>query len=142
MSQKIKAKNKYSSIYFLFFFIIQNIQGFDNSSISWMDAIKFASLQSPSIAYERVKIEIAKADYVTSSLLPNPVFNSQELIKGNISGASNGVNRQDWVQMTQSIPVAGQRRFSMDFALKNLELAQNNFLDFQKSLFPGNLGSI
>jgi cobalt-zinc-cadmium efflux system outer membrane protein len=115
--------------------LIQNILGFDNSSISWIDAIKFASNQSPSIAFERVKIEIAKADYVTSSLLPNPVFNSQELIKGNITGASNGANRQDWVQMTQSIPVAGQRRFSMDFALKNLELAQNNFLDFKRNYY-------
>jgi hypothetical protein len=135
MSPWYECKMFQLKYFFLIFNLIHSLNAFDNASISWLDAIKFASTQSPSIAYERVKIEIAKADYVTSTLLPNPIFNSQELIRGNLAGATYGSNRQDWVQLTQSIPVAGQRRYSMDFALKNLELAQNNFLDFKRNYY-------
>ncbi len=98
-------------------------------------AFQLAKLQNPSLLAERYNLEIAKADVTTAKLFPNPVFNNQELIRPSGPGNSfSQSNRQDWFQVTMPIPVAGQREYSIELAIKNLSLAQNNLIEFQRNL--------
>lgn len=116
--------------------------------LSLTDSLELARKNNPFYIAEQQNIAIANADVTTSKLLPNPLLNNQELIRqspasgalpylpasGGRGGAWNDANRQDWIQLTQKIPVAGQRKYSIELALKNLQFSQKNLVEFERNL--------
>lgn len=120
-----------------------------NKPITLRDSLELARKNNPFYLAEQYNLGIAKANVTTSKLLPNPVFNSQELARepGTLLPSSNPLlpasrsgsimsdaNRQDWLQITMKIPVAGQRKYSIELANKNLQLSQKNLAEFERNL--------
>ena len=156
----LKIDNKIPYINVLFFLIILFISSAVHSeeSIGWKESIRIANKNNPAYDAEKLNIEIARSEVITSSLLPNPNFNNQVIVRGetqpirnaytypqDFSGNTIGVggrkepfhpfNRQDWFQLTMRIPVAGQRQFAIELAKNNLRVARENLKEFQRNLF-------
>jgi len=63
------------------------------------------------------------------------MLNSQELFRSKPEGSILAArNRQDWLQLTQTIPVAGQRAYSIERAKNNLTLTKNQIQEFERNL--------
>jgi cobalt-zinc-cadmium efflux system outer membrane protein len=110
---------------------------YGKSVLSFQDCLKITKENNLNLKAELQKIRIAKADVLTARILPNPELNSQELFRAKPkSGDSfySGSNRQDWLQITQKIPVAGQRTNAIYLAERNLQLSQENLLEFERNL--------
>jgi cobalt-zinc-cadmium efflux system outer membrane protein len=156
----LKIDNKIPYIKVLSFLIILFISSAVHSeeSIGWKESIRIANKNNPAYDAEKLNIEIARSEVITSSLLPNPNFNNQVIVRGetqpirnaytypqDFSGNTIGVggrkepfhpfNRQDWFQLTMRIPVAGQRQFAIELAKNNLRVARENLKEFQRNLF-------
>lgn len=136
------------TFFLLYFFIYINIFPIDlTQPISLQDSLELARRNNPFYIAEQQNVAIANADVTTSKLLPNPVLNNQELIRQGPAASAlpylpatskggfwNDANRQDWIQLTQKIPVAGQRKFSIELAVKNLQFSQKNLAEFERNL--------
>jgi cobalt-zinc-cadmium efflux system outer membrane protein len=133
--------------YVLFFLVNLIIIPKDIQILSLKQALSIAKLNNPIYLAEKNTIGIAKGDLISSKLLPNPVLNNEMLVlqkpstgnlltpgTGGTGGAINSANRQDWIQVTQKIPVAGQREYGIQLAKKNLELAGNNLTEFERNI--------
>lgn len=158
MVLKIDSKVPYRNI--LLFLIILFISSVVHSeeSIGWKESLRIANKNNPAYDAEKLNLEIARSEVITSSLLPNPNFNNQVIVRSegqsirnayaypqDFSGNTIGVggrkepfhplNRQDWFQLTMRIPVAGQRQFAIELAKNNLRVARENLKEFQRNLF-------
>ena len=117
--------------------------------ITLRESLDLARKNNPFYLAEQYNLGIAKANVTTSKLLPNPVFNNQELLRaqgsplpqanpllpaGRSGSPLSDSNRQDWLQVTMKIPVAGQRKYSIELAMKNLQLSQKNLAEFERNL--------
>lgn len=130
---------------------------FAESSLTLKGSIVLAEKKNPYLIAETNKIEIAKAEEQTTKLLPNPTLNNQELfttgnrsedtqvfvnqlgttvpIPGRPYPRFSRYNRQDWLQLTMKIPVAGQRTYAIQFAQKKLAITYQNLKEFKRNLF-------
>ncbi len=127
-------------------------------SIGWKESMSIADKKNPAYDAERLNIEIARSEVITSALYPNPNFNNQIIVRndsqsirntytypqdfsGNTIGVGgrkepfHPVNRQDWFQLTMRIPVAGQRQYAIELAKNNLRVARENLKEFQRNLY-------
>jgi cobalt-zinc-cadmium efflux system outer membrane protein len=133
----------------LYFFTKALLSQEINKPITLKDSLELARKNNPFFLAEQYNLGIAKANVTTSKLLPNPVFNNQELMRaqgsslpqanpllpaGRSGNPLNDSNRQDWLQITMRIPVAGQRKYSIELANKNLQLSQKNLAEFERNL--------
>jgi cobalt-zinc-cadmium efflux system outer membrane protein len=144
-------------MYFIIF-IIFALSNLSSESLGWKESLSIANKNNPAYDAERLNLEIARSEIITSGLLPNPSFNNQVIIRGepesirnsytypqDFGGNTIGVggrkepfhpmNRQDWFQMTMRIPVAGQRQLAIELAKNNLRVARENLKEFQRNLF-------
>ena len=145
----------------LMYFIICILLALSNlfsESLGWKESLSIANKNNPAYDAERLNLEIARSEIITSGLLPNPSFNNQVIVRGepesirntytypqDFGGNTIGVggrkepfhpmNRQDWFQMTMRIPVAGQRQLAIELAKNNLRVARENLKEFQRNLF-------
>jgi len=135
----------------LLFFLLQ-IKILANESargLTLKESLSMAKKNNPFYLAEQYNIAIAKGDVTTAKLLPNPILNNQMIAKQNgfnefnilnplqkNSGGSawNAGNRQDWLQLTMKIPVAGQRQYSIELAVKNLQLSEKNLAEYERNL--------
>ncbi|MDX1958655.1 MAG: TolC family protein [Leptospiraceae bacterium] len=118
--------------------------------ISFWKSIELVKKNNPILVAKRYDLDLAKADVTTASLYPNPMFNKQILMQarpdtGNSGnpfalpsggGSPNyldGKYRQDWFQVTQVFPVAGQYQLGIQLAKKNLQLSRDNLLEFERN---------
>jgi cobalt-zinc-cadmium efflux system outer membrane protein len=136
-------KLKKQVFFFLFFHLLQ-VSITAQEILSFRDTAKEARLRSPILLAEKSQILVAKGDLISAGILPNPIFNQMNLLRdGSGSGASyfSGKNRQDWYQISQTIPVAGQRRLGIEFAQNKLEVAKQDFYDIERNVVYGILSS-
>ncbi len=105
-----------------------------SEKLSFWNTIELTKKENPVLLLKKFEVEKSKAEIITAGILPNPNFNNQTLYqtKNKGGGVLSGGNRQDWFQVTQVIPVANQREYSIEFAKKNLELAKNNLLEEER----------
>lgn len=116
----------------LLIFFVLNLY---SEKLSFWKTIELTKKENPVLLLKKFEVEKSKAEIITAGILPNPNFNNQTLYQTkNKSGGGvlNSANRQDWFQVTQVIPVANQREYSIEFAKKNLELAKNNLLEEER----------
>jgi len=156
--QKLTFCRNAINILLFFIIILINFAIHSEETIGWKESIRIANKNNPAYDAEKLNIEIARSEVITSSLLPNPNFNNQIIVRGeaqsirnaytypqDFSGNTIGVggrkepfhplNRQDWFQLTMRIPVAGQRQFAIELAKNNLLVARENLKEFQRNLF-------
>ncbi len=120
--------------YLLFFSLAISYIFPEKEKLNLEKVLQLARRQNPYLLAERLNLRIAEGELVRAKTLPNPVFNSQELFKMR-SNPIPASNRQDWVQITQSIPVAGQRAYSIQLAKDSLKLVKNQILEFERNLY-------
>lgn len=120
------------------------------SRYDFKQALLLSLKQNPFYQAEQLNVNVAKTDLITSRILPNPAFNNQTLVRQRPGGSGmntgftfpsgvdgsllNPGNRQDWFQVTQSIPVAGQRQHGIDLALRKLNLSYKNLEEYERNL--------
>jgi cobalt-zinc-cadmium efflux system outer membrane protein len=121
-----------------------------NKPITLRDSLELARKNNPFYIAEQYNLAIAKGDVTTAKLLPNPILNNQIIVMQNGFDNYNPIldpfsknpggsawlarNRQDWLQITMKIPVAGQRKYSIELAVKKLQLSQQNLAEFERNL--------
>jgi cobalt-zinc-cadmium efflux system outer membrane protein len=121
-----------------------------NKPITLRDSLELARKNNPFYIAEQYNLAIAKGDVTTAKLLPNPILNNQIIVMQNGFDNYNPIldpfsknpggsawlarNRQDWLQITMKIPVAGQRKYSIELAIKKLQLSQQNLAEFERNL--------
>lgn len=118
-------------IFWLLFFSICPL--FAENFITLRDALEMSKKSNPFFLAEKLNIEIAKTNITTASLFPNPAINNQELIRQN-KDYYMAANRQDWFQLTQRIPVAGQRSYAIELAKQNSIIAQFDLQEYERTL--------
>lgn len=103
-------------------------------------ALQTAQKNNPALKAEALNIGMAQSDIVTAGLRPNPVLNSQtlQLVQPAHFSAHtewwNAQNRQVWWQLTKPLQIAGQRRYKLEVARKNADVAANSYGEAQRSL--------
>lgn len=143
---------------FLLFNIIFIFNISSQDTFGWKESIARANRYNPAIEAEKLNLEIARSEVITSTLLPNPTFNNQVIMRANPSPIRNvyaypqdfggntiGVggrkepfhpfNRQDWFQLTIRVPVAGQRQYAIELAKNNLKATRENLREFRRNLY-------
>jgi len=158
MVLKIDIKVPYRNVLLFLIILFISFAIHPEESIGWKESLRIANKNNPAYDAEKLNLEIARSEVITSSLLPNPNFNNQVIVRGetqpirnaytypqDFSGNTIGVggrkepfhpfNRQDWFQLTMRIPVAGQRQFAIELAKNNLRVARENLKEFQRNLF-------
>lgn len=104
-------------------------------------ALQTARANNPVLKTEQFSIGIAQTDIITAKLRPNLVLNNQTLqlmqpsqFPANTNW-SNGQNRQVWWQLTKTFQVAGQRKYKIDVANRNVALTEKNYTETERNLF-------
>jgi len=121
-----------------------------SEKINFWKSIELVQKGNPILVARRYDMDIAKTDIKTASMYPNPIFNTQILSKGRADSTSgnplslptgggninplNSANRQDWFQITQTLPVASQIELSILLAKRRLQLTQDSVLEFERNL--------
>ncbi|CCG52966.1 Outer membrane efflux protein precursor [Flavobacterium indicum GPTSA100-9 = DSM 17447] len=104
-------------------------------------ALQTARANNPYLKTEQLNIGIAQTDIITAKLRPNPILNNQslQLMQPSQFPAStdwyNGQNRQVWWQLTKPFQVAGQRKYKIDVANKNVSFAEKNYSETERHIF-------
>lgn len=100
-------------------------------------SIKLAKEKNLQLKFREYELNIIEKDIAKSKVRPNPVFNAQILMLArNIDFPDktpiiSPYNRQDWIQLTKRMQVAGQRKSKIDLAqksVKNKEYENEEFL--------------
>jgi len=108
------------------------------SSYTLQQALQTARVNNAALKTEQFNIGIAQADIITARLRPNLVLNNQtlQLIQPAQFPANtpwnNGQNRQVWWQLTK---LAGQRKYKIDVANKQLAFTEKNYTETERNLF-------
>lgn len=104
-------------------------------------ALQTARTNNPYLKTEQLNIGIAQTDIITTKLRPNPILNNQtlQLMQPSQFPANtdwyNGQNRQVWWQLTKPFQVAGQRKYKIDVANKNVSFAEKNYTETERNIF-------
>ncbi|MCU7695514.1 TolC family protein [Haoranjiania flava] len=124
----------------LLYFVFCNFANAQNN-YTLQKALQTAKANNPYLKTEQLNIGIAQTDIITAKLRPNPILNNQslQLMQPSQFPAStdwsNGQNRQVSWQLTKPFQVAGQRKYKIDVAKKNVSFAENNYLETERNLF-------
>lgn len=104
-------------------------------------ALQTARTNNPILKTEQLNVGIAQTDIITAKLRPNPILNNQSLQLMQPSQFpvntdwSNGQTRQVWWQLTKPFQIAGQRKYKIDVASKNVSFAEKNYSETERNLF-------
>jgi cobalt-zinc-cadmium efflux system outer membrane protein len=132
-----RFKHIISMLCFLLFCFTAKAQ----SNYTLQQALQTARNNSPILKTEQLNIGIAQTDIVTAKLRPNPILNNQslQLMQSSQFPANTdwyqGQNRQVWWQLTKSFQIAGQRKYKIDVANKNVAFAEKNYTETERNLF-------
>lgn len=124
----------------LFYFVFCNSANAQNN-YTLRKALQTARANNPYLKTEQLNIGIAETDIITAKLRPNPILNNQslQLMQPSQFPAStnwyNGQNRQVWWQLTKPFQVAGQRKYKIDVANKNVSFAEKNYIETERNIF-------
>lgn len=124
----------------LFYFVFCNSANAQNN-YTLQKVLQTARANNPYLKTEQLNIGIAETDIITAKLRPNPILNNQslQLMQPSQFPAStnwyNGQNRQVWWQLTKPFQVAGQRKYKIDIANKNVSFAEKNYTETERNLF-------
>jgi len=108
---------------------------------SLQKALAVAKQNNLLLKSERRNIDQAQADVITAQLKMNPTLNNQSLqlmSSSHMAGNSfwyQNANRQVWWQFTKQFQVAGQRENKIDFAKKNVAIAEKNLIEYERNLY-------
>lgn len=111
------------------------------SNYTLQQALQTAKNNSPILKTEQLNIGIAQTDIITAKLRPNPILNNQtlQLMQPSQFPANshwyNGQNQQVWWQLTKPFQIAGQRKYKIDVANKNVSFAKKNYSETERNLF-------
>lgn len=124
----------------LFYFVFCNPVNAQNI-YTLQKALQTARTNNAYLKTEQLNIGIAQTDIITAKLRPNPILNNQTLQLTNPTyfptntNWYNGQNRQVWWQLTKPFQVAGQRKYKIDVANKNVSLAEKNYSETERTIF-------
>jgi len=124
----------------LLFFVFCNLTNAQNN-YTLQKALQTARANNPYLKSEQFNIGIAQTDIITAKLRPNPILNNQtlQLMQPSQFPANtdwyNGQNRQVWWQLTKPFQVAGQRKYKIDVANKNVSFAEKNYTETERNIF-------
>ena len=108
---------------------------------SLQKALQTARNNNPYLKTEQLNIGIAQTDIITAKLRPNPILNNQtlQLMQPSQFPANTdwyyGQNQQVWWQLTKPFQIAGQRKYKIDVANKNVSFAEKNYTETERSLY-------
>jgi cobalt-zinc-cadmium efflux system outer membrane protein len=108
---------------------------------SLQKALAVAKQNNLLLKSERRNIDQAQADVITAQLKLNPTLNNQslQLMSATHMPANSfwyqNANRQVWWQFTKQFQVAGQRENKIDFAKKNVNIAEKNLIEYERNLY-------
>lgn len=121
-------------------FVFCNLANAQNN-YTLQKALQTARANNPYLKSEQFNIGIAQTDIITAKLRPNPILNNQslQLMQPSQFPANtdwyNGQNRQVWWQLTKPFQVAGQRKYKIDVANKNVSFAEKNYAETERKIF-------
>jgi cobalt-zinc-cadmium efflux system outer membrane protein len=104
-------------------------------------ALQTARTNNPILKTEQLNVSIAQTEIITAKLRPNPILNNQSLQLMQPSQFPvntdwyNGQNQQVWWQLTKPFQIAGQRKYKIDVANKNVSFAEKNYSETERNLF-------
>lgn len=111
------------------------------SNYTLQQALQTARTNNPFLKTEQFNINIAQTDITTAKLRPNPILNNQTLQLMQPSQFPvntdwyHGQNRQVWWQLTKPFQIAGQRKYKIDVANKNVSFAEKNYSETERNVF-------
>jgi cobalt-zinc-cadmium efflux system outer membrane protein len=132
-----RFKHIISMLCFLLFYFTVKAQ----NNYTLQQALQTARANNPYLKTEQLNIGIAQTDIVTAKLRPNPILNNQslQLMQSSLFPANTdwyqGQNRQVWWQLTKPFQIAGQRKYKIDVANKNVAFAEKNYTETERNLF-------
>lgn len=116
-------------------------QSHAQTSYTLQKALQTAKTNNPILKTEQYNIEIAQTDVISAKLRPNLNLNNQLLQLGQPShfpansNWSSAKNQQIWWQLTKPFQVAGQRKYKIEVADKNVAFAQKKYAEAERDLF-------
>src|SRR5690606_21663853 len=111
------------------------------SNFTLQQALQTARANNPVLKTEQFNIGVAQTDVTTAKLFINPTFNFNYM---NIAAKSyaepnsnlySAINNQYAFQFGKSFQVAGQRRYSIETANKNVAFLEKNYTETERNLF-------
>lgn len=124
----------------LFLFVVC-FQAKAQENYTLQKALQTARTNNPILKIEQFSIGIAQTDIISAKLRPNPILNNQtlQLMQPSQFPANaewyNGQNQQVWWQLTKPFQIAGQRKYKIDVANKNVSFAEKNYSETERNLF-------
>lgn len=103
-------------------------------------ALQTARQNNPGLRAEQLSIGMAQSDIITAGLRPNPILNNQTLQLAQSSHFPantewwNAHNHQVWWQLTKPLQIAGQRKYKLELAQKNADVAANSYNETERNL--------
>lgn len=128
-------------IFSVLFLFVACFQAKAQENYTLQKALQTARANNPILKTEQFNIGISQADIITAKLRPNPILNNQSLQLMQPSQFPvntdwyNGQNQQVWWQLTKPFQIAGQRKYKIDVANKNVSYAENNYSETERNLF-------
>lgn len=111
------------------------------SNFTLQQALQTARANNPVLKTEQFNIGVAQTDVTTAKLFINPTFNFNYM---NVAAKSyadpnsnlySAINNQYAFQFGKSFQVAGQRRYSIETANKNVAFSEKNYTETERNLF-------
>lgn len=111
------------------------------SNFTLQQALQTARANNPVLKTEQFNIGVAQTDVTTAKLFINPTFNFNYM---NVAAKSyaepnsnlySAINNQYAFQFGKSFQVAGQRRYSIETANKNVAFLEKNYTETERNLF-------
>lgn len=126
---------RFRNLFFIFFFIIQYVFAQPRQQIK--KSINLAIERNLQLKNRELGLEIIEKEIDKSKIRPNPVFNAQILMLARTKDfpdktpVLSSYNRQDWLQLTKRLQIAGQRKSKIDVAkltFKNRESENQEYV--------------
>lgn len=111
------------------------------SNFTLQQALQTARANNPVLKTEQFNIGVAQTDVTTAKLFINPTFNFNYM---NVAAKSyaepnsnlySAINNQYAFQFGKSFQIAGQRRYSIETANKNVVFSEKNYTETERNLF-------
>lgn len=124
----------------LLYFVFCNSANAQNN-YTLQKALQTARANNPVLKTEQFNIGVAQTDVTTAQLFINPTFNFNYMNVASKSYAEpnsnlySAINNQYAFQLGKTFQVAGQRRYSIETANKNVAFTEKNYTETERNLF-------
>ncbi|TAF74630.1 MAG: TolC family protein [Bacteroidetes bacterium] len=129
---------RFTNLFFLFFFIIQNVFAQPRQQIK--KSIYLAIERNLQLKNREFGLKIIEKEIDKSKIRPNPVFNAQILMLGRTKDFPDKTpvlspyNRQDWLQVTKRLQIAGQRKSKIEVAKQSFNNRESENQEYVRDL--------